>query len=199
MKKIIIVRHGQTNANLNGITQGQVDSELNEKGISQAEKTGIYIRNNYSVDETWASDLSRTRKTASYITKEFSTSKLIREMSFGDWENHLFEDISKKYPKLVEKYSIGSDNFKAPNGETFEDMFLRGEKFLTNIDLNESNTCLIVSHGGFMRTLIPLIMGLPRKSMLNFQFDNCSISEFNFPKKDRVPILHKINYIDHLI
>ena len=188
MKKIIIVRHGQTNANVNGITQGQVDSELNEKGISQAEKTGIYIRNNYSIDEAWASDLSRTRKTASYITKEFSTSKLIREMSFGDWENHLFENISKKYPKLVEQYSIGSDEFKAPNGETFEDMFLRGEEFLTNIDLNESNTCLIVSHGG-----------LPRKSMLNFQFDNCSISELNFPKKDRVPILHKINYIDHLI
>ena len=146
MKKIIIVRHGQTNANVNGMTQGQVDSELNEKGISQAEKTGIYIRNNYSIDEAWASDLSRTRKTSSYITKEFSTSKLIREMSFGDWENHLFENISKKYPKLVEQYSIGSDEFKAPNGETFEDMFLRGEEFLTNIDLNESNTCLIVSH-----------------------------------------------------
>ena len=33
MKKIIIVRHGQTNANVNGMTQGQVDSELNEKGM----------------------------------------------------------------------------------------------------------------------------------------------------------------------
>ncbi len=36
MKKIIIVRHGQTNANVDGITQGQIDSELNELGISQA-------------------------------------------------------------------------------------------------------------------------------------------------------------------
>ena len=40
MKKIIIVRHGQTNANVDGITQGQIDSQLNELGISQAKKQG---------------------------------------------------------------------------------------------------------------------------------------------------------------
>ena len=85
MKKIIIVRHGQTNANVDGITQGQIDSELNELGISQAKKTGKYINDNFSIDEAWVSDLSRTKKTASFITKNFSTTELIREMSFGDW------------------------------------------------------------------------------------------------------------------
>ena len=61
MKKIIIVRHGQTNANVDGITQGQIDSELNELGISQAKKTGKYINDNkkllgdyISEEELWA-------------------------------------------------------------------------------------------------------------------------------------------------
>ena len=174
MKKIIIVRHGQTNANVEGITQGQIDSELNELRISQA------------------------KKTASFITKNFSTTELIREMSFGDWENHHFEEIGKKFPKQVEEYLTASENFKAPNGESYTDMHDRGKKFLERIDYNEPSVTLIVSHGGFMRVLIPLIMGLPKKSLLNFQFENCSITELNFPKKDRVPILNRINYTDHL-
>ena len=174
MKKIIIVRHGQTNANVEGVTQGQIDSQLNELGISQA------------------------KKTASFITKNFSTTELIREMSFGDWENHHFEEIGKKFPKQVEEYLTASENFKAPNGESYTDMHDRGKKFLERIDYNEPSVTLIVSHGGFMRVLIPLIMGLPKKSLLNFQFENCSITELNFPKKDRVPILNRINYTDHL-
>lgn len=198
MKKIIIVRHGQTNANVEGITQGQIDSELNELGISQAKKTGKYINDNFSIDEAWVSDLSRTKKTASFITKNFSTTELIREMSFGDWENHHFEEIGKKFPKQVEEYLTASENFKAPNGESYTDMHDRGKKFLERIDYNEQSVTLIVSHGGFMRVLIPLIMGLPKKSLLNFQFENCSITELNFPKKDRVPILNRINYTDHL-
>ena len=66
MKKIIIVRHGQTNANVEGITQGQIDSELNELGISQAKKTGKYINDNFSIDEAWVSDLSRTKKNSKF-------------------------------------------------------------------------------------------------------------------------------------
>ena len=104
MKKIIIVRHGQTNANAEGKTQGQIDTDLNNIGLDQAKKAGQYIRANYSINEAWVSDLKRTQQTANQITKNFKTSELIREMSFGKWENHLFENIISEYPKLVKEY-----------------------------------------------------------------------------------------------
>ena len=43
MKRLIIVRHGQTDANVQGKTQGQIDTDLNKNGLEQAKKTGNYI------------------------------------------------------------------------------------------------------------------------------------------------------------
>ena len=51
MNRLIIVRHGQTDANVQGKTQGQIDTDLNKNGLEQAKKTGNYIRKNYSIDD----------------------------------------------------------------------------------------------------------------------------------------------------
>jgi len=197
MKKIIIVRHGQTNSNAKGLTQGQIDTDLNTIGIEQAKKAGMFIRNNYNIFEAWVSDLKRTQQTAKEIIKEFKTSKLLREMSFGKWENHLFKNIISEYPKLVKEYAEASDSFRAPEGESFGDMHVRSVNFIEKINMNDQKEILIVSHGGFMRVLLCSILGLPKKNLLNFQFENCSITEI-IKYENKEPILTKINYTDHL-
>lgn len=197
MKKIIIVRHGQTNANSEGKTQGQIDTDLNEIGLDQAKKVGQFIRNNYDISEAWSSDLKRTVQTASQINKKFIKSNLLREMSFGKWENQLFKNIIDKYPELVKQYAEASDLFIAPEGESFMDMHNRSLDFLKKINMEIQNETLIVSHGGFMRVLLCSILGLPRKNLINFQFENCSITEV-IKYENKEPILSKINYTDHL-
>ncbi len=197
MKKIIIVRHGQTNSNAEGLTQGQIDTDLNTIGIEQAKKAGTFIRNNYNIIEAWASDLKRTQQTAKEIIKDFKTSELLREMSFGKWENHLFKNIISEYPELVKEYSNASEKFKAPDGESFEDMHVRSINFLEKINMNDQKEILIVSHGGFMRVFLCSILGLPKRNLLNFQFENCSITEI-IKYENKEPILTKINYTDHL-
>ncbi|MBK90332.1 MAG: hypothetical protein CL772_04050 [Chloroflexi bacterium] len=197
MKKIIIVRHGQTNANSEGKTQGQIDTDLNDIGLGQAKKAGEYIRKNYDIKEAWSSDLKRTVQTANKIINNFKTSKLLREMSFGKWENHLFKNIISEYPKLVNEYANASDSFRAPEGESFKDMHDRSVGFLKSINMENQDETLIVSHGGYMRVLLCSILGLPRKNLLNFQFENCSITEV-IKYENKEPILSKINYTDHL-
>jgi len=197
MKKILIVRHGQTDANSEGKTQGQIDTNLNTIGREQAKKVGSFIRNNYNISESWVSDLKRTQQTAKEIIKNFRTSELLREMSFGKWENHLFKNIILEYPKLVKEYGEASETFRAPEGESFEDMHNRSIDFLKNINMNNQNESLIVSHGGFMRVLLCSILGLPKRNLLNFQFDNCSITEI-IKHENKEPIITKINYTDHL-
>ena len=62
----------------------------------------------------------------------------------------------------------------------------------------ENETTLIVSHGGFMRVLLTTILNLPRKNLLNFQFENCSITEV-IKIENKQPILNKINFTEHLL
>ena len=197
MKKLIIVRHGQTDANVQGKTQGQIDTDLNKNGLEQAKKTGDYIKKNYSIDEAWVSDLKRTQQTMNKISPISNKTKLLREMSFGEWENRLFKEIINESPELVKEYASASDNFRAPNGESFVDMHNRAKKFMSNIEWNKDTT-LVVSHGGFMRILLVSILNLPRKNLLNFQFENCSITEI-IKIENKQPILNKINFTEHLI
>mgnify|MGYP001166361819 FL=1 len=197
MNRLIIVRHGQTDANVQGKTQGQIDTDLNKNGLEQAKKTGNYIRKNYSIDETWASDLKRTQQTAKEISQVSVKTNLLREMSFGKWENRLFKEIMDEFPDLVKDYANASDNFKAPDGESFIDMHERAKNFMKNISW-EKETTLIVSHGGFMRVLLTTILNLPRKNLLNFQFENCSITEV-IKIENKQPILNKINFTEHLL
>tara|TARA_B110000438_G_scaffold13268_1_gene12813 strand:+ start:2026 stop:2682 length:657 start_codon:yes stop_codon:yes gene_type:complete len=214
MKKLIIVRHGQTNANLEGRTQGQIDTPLNDLGLLQAKKTGEFIKNNFSISEAWSSDLIRTQTTTKNIFKNYKTTNLIREMSFGNWENKLFEAIAKKSPELVKEYQNATDQFKAPDGESFGDLFDRAEEFTKSLDFNNEKEILIVSHGGFMRVLITYLLNLPKKNLLNFHFENCSITEILVNKKKLLDskskesegkissniglIIKRVNYTDHL-
>ena len=203
MKKIIIVRHGQTNSNIEGRIQGQINTPLNDAGLEQAKKTGEFIKNNFSISEAWSSDLIRTQTTAENIFKNFKTTKLIREMSYGDWENNFFEDLPKDSSKQVNEYLNASEKFKAPNGESFQNLFDRASEFIKKLNFNNDNEVLIVSHGGFMRVLVSSLLDLPKKNLLNFQFENCSITEILIKNNKLINsnpslILKSVNYSDHL-
>ena len=66
---IYIVRHGQTNWNLEGRNQGRIDIELNEKGIQQAELTSEKLEN-IKFDKVFSSPLKRAYKTAQVICEK---------------------------------------------------------------------------------------------------------------------------------
>ena len=198
MRKIILVRHGQTNSNIEGTTQGHTDTSLNETGIVQAQKTGEYIRKNYDISESWSSDLTRCQMTINQITKNFTTTKLLREMSFGNWENKKFEVLKKQFPELTKLFVQGSEKFKAPKGESFQDMADRSIRFISKLnDDDNQGDYLIVTHGGFLRILIISFLNIPIKNSVNFYFDNCSITEIAYNISNN-SLLTKLNDTEHL-
>ena len=93
-------------------------------------------------------------------------------------------------------------------------MFDRAEEFTKSLDFNNEKEILIVSHGGFMRVLITYLLNLPKKNLLNFHFENCSITEILVNKKKLLDskskesegkissniglIIKRVNYTDHL-
>ena len=95
MGKLILVRHGQTDMNVEGIYFGWLDPALNEKGREQGERAKEVLRK-ISYDNIYSSDLKRASETArlvNYLKKELVLDKRLRELNFGIFEGLSYEEI----------------------------------------------------------------------------------------------------------
>lgn len=156
---IYIVRHGETNENLNHIIQGQTNSVLNKTGKLQAKNISKKLKD-IKFDNVFSSDLLRTKETAEIIALErklkVETTKALRERRWG----HL-EGESTKIISVIEQLKDKLDRVErlkykpSPDIESDEEIASRAFTYLREIAVGYSGkTILIVSHGGVMRILL---------------------------------------------
>src|SRR3989338_844655 len=113
MTTFYIVRHGQTEHNINNIMQGfTVDSPLTKKGQEQAEKIGKEL-SHIHFDEVFSSDLTRAKRTAEIITLErklaIKTTEALREQCYGKYEGQPYDVIQSELKELLEEYERLND------------------------------------------------------------------------------------------
>lgn len=156
---LYIVRHGQTDWNLNGLTQGQTDIPLNDTGIKQARELGEKLKETH-FDAVFSSDLIRAKRTAEIITLErnlaIQTTKLLRERLYGEQEGKdekILDGLYETWKKLTKKER---EKYKPLEGfETDEELVTRFITFLREVAVGHiGKTVLVVTHGGIMRTLL---------------------------------------------
>jgi broad specificity phosphatase PhoE len=160
---LYLVRHGETEWNKTGITQGQSNSSLTETGIQQAKSIADKFKNIH-FDAIFSSDLTRTQKTAEIIKLDreiiIQTSKLLRERSYGRFEGkHASEFRNTLKDKLVKRESLSDEeswSFELDaDVETDEAIVTRFITQLREISVAYLNkTVLVVSHGGPIRMLL---------------------------------------------
>ena len=148
---IYIIRHGQTDWNIEHRTQGQTDIVLNTNGIKQAELITQKIAN-LKIDSIISSDLKRAYMTAQIINKKFNktieTDKRLREFSFGTLEGITRDKITQE---TWEKFN---ENPKQFNAETKEEIFNRIKSFIKDMKSEIKNKkVLVVTHGGPIRMI----------------------------------------------
>ena len=170
MVKLILVRHGLTTYNKLKIYQGQYDSPLDEMGYLQADITAEHIARTYQVDVIYASDLSRTVKTAAPTAKllglPVETTEAFREIDVGHWANRKIADVQAEFPDEVRAYREDPGTFHFPGGEDFSNVFVRAEGKLREIAAkHDGKTVLIFTHGGIIRALLTRWNGLPIERM----------------------------------
>ncbi|TBU65475.1 phosphoglycerate mutase-like protein [Dichomitus squalens] len=88
--KVYIVRHGETDANRQGIIQGQLDTVLNDAGINQARLTADALED-VPFGAAYSSDLQRAKKTAEIVLEshpnvQLETTEALRERYMGEWQ-----------------------------------------------------------------------------------------------------------------
>jgi len=185
-KTIYIIRHGETDYNINNITQGQgIDADLNERGREQ----GLLFYRKYQhvpFDKIYTSALKRTQQTvAAFIEKGIPFESLadLNEMNWGVCEGQSFNepDIHDMIFNTLAAWKEGDYNAKATNGENPLEVFERYQKALAYILPKENEkTILICIHGRSLRILLSILNNTELRYMDRFKMQNTMLSVYEF-------------------
>ena len=162
MTKFLIIRHGQSEANLLDVFAGNYDAPLTELGLRQAERTAEYIKNNFRIDKVVASDLKRAFATGKALSDllglDITATKELREISAGDWEGVPFTTIKEVYPEIYDKWFRDMSSCRCPNGESVREL---GDRifgcFKRLAEENPDRTVAVATHATPIRVLQSII------------------------------------------
>lgn len=163
MPNLIIIRHGQSEWNLENRFTGSTDIELTVTGEMEAKNAGLLIKK-YPFDEAYTSVLKRAIHTLTIVLKEIDKTALpvtktaaLNERSYGDLQGlNKLEMVSKYGPKQVLLWRRGYDTIP-PNGESLKDTYNRVVPYyIKEIEpkLRSGKNILIVAHGNSLRALM---------------------------------------------
>ena len=164
-----LLRHGQTDWNIDFRLQGVTDVALNETGIEQARLAASALNLN-DWDFIASSPLSRARDTADIVASrlnipEVAVLPLLLERSFGEVEGMLYEDWKANYPDGI-----------APGGETEEQLHARTLLLLDELlETYRGTRVLAISHGALIRKVVNLL-SQGEFPLVNQRIANASLS-----------------------
>ncbi|MEP5731970.1 MAG: histidine phosphatase family protein [Sulfitobacter sp.] len=163
---LYILRHGETEWNVQGRLQGKFESTLTQKGIAQAEaQRAILAARDMSGFKALCSPQGRAQTTAQIaldgIVSPIATEPDLREIGLGLWAG--------KYRTDVMANSAARDGFDiyelAPDGEGFAALHRRCEKLLKTLE----TPCVLITHGITSRMLRLIVQGRPMDDLRDIQ------------------------------
>lgn len=182
MGRWFLVRHGETDWNVEGRAQGQMHVPLNDKGLAQAEAIAARLRP-MRFAHVYSSDLRRVTQTAEAIMSgrdvPLVTLPALRERGFGEWESLTFAEMEARYPEQCATIFSGDDTTAPPGGESERDLYERvaaGVDRLRERHRGDDTDLLLIAHGGSLSAAIVHLLGLPSANMDRFLFGNCGLS-----------------------
>lgn len=193
--RLLLLRHGETQANIEQRYQGQGESHLSELGLEDA-KAVSKILSHEQFNAVYSSTLSRSNETARIIAEphKLTVTKIseLIERNYGDWEDMTFTDIKAKYGKMYEKWLIAPGLTIIPNAETLEEVQVRGVTAIEElIKKHKDKTICVVGHGGINRTILFHYMNMDLNNFWRIRQDNCCINLIEFT--DDHPIITLLN------
>ena len=192
-KRIILVRHGETDWNRQGRFQGQIDIPLNKNGQAQANAASEFLKN-ISIQKAFSSSLSRPKETAQIILKEhpgieLSVKDNLKEIAHGKWEGRLESEINADWPDLLKTWKISPEKVQMPEGENIKEVSIRSIAAWNEIckDLKNDETALVVAHDAVNKTILCHLLGLMPSKIWMIKQGNGGITVIDVSQKDGQP------------
>ena len=168
MNNLILLRHGQSQWNLENRFTGCEDVPLTEQGIAEANVAGqLMKKNKVHIDVIFSSVLQRATKTAELAIKEMNLEQFwsdgqllmtkdqsLNERDYGDLVGLNKEETANKYGKEQVRIWRRSYDVSPPGGESLENVVTRVKPYFINFiepKINEGQDVLIAAHGNSLR------------------------------------------------
>ncbi len=162
--KIYLTRHGETEWNKAGKMQGWNNSNLTEKGSSNAKKLGESLKN-IDFDCVYCSPLGRALDTAKHILgdkrTEIKVKEALKEMGFGCWEGVEHNILTELYPE--QQYNLWNKPhlYQPVDGESYDELIRRVSAFLDEITQSPSvGNILIVTHAAVIKAIYSIMKNI---------------------------------------
>jgi probable phosphoglycerate mutase len=178
--RVLAIRHGETEWNVDGRIQGQLDIPLNATGRLQAERLTAALADE-ELAALYSSDLARACQTAQALALGCGlpvvTDTGLRERSFGVFEGLGFEQIRARWPDQAERWRKRDPSFGAEGGETLQAFFDRCIATASRLAaLHPGQTIALVAHGGVMDALYRAAARVALDAPRTWQLANASIN-----------------------
>ena len=175
--QLYLLRHGPVDVGP-GTLVGSTDVCLAGRGLERLDSVGSQLED---VDTWYCSPMLRTRQTLDIlqqlinIEKEIRYDERLREIDFGRWEMQCFADINDADPDLITSW-IRYTDFIFPGGEAVAGFCDRVGAMLELFMAHDAEKIGVVSHGGVIRTMICLALGISVRNYLLFDVQPASLT-----------------------
>jgi broad specificity phosphatase PhoE len=187
--RLILIRHGSTDFNLEKRYSGFIDIGLNDKGKKEART--LYERlKQEKIDKVYTSDRKRAIQTAKIIFKDIKIKKIpdLRELHFGCFEGLTHEEIMEKHSRVYKKWLNDHFCVAIPGGEDLNDFRKRIINAIKKIiSLNRDKTVAVVCHGGSISMLTGKIPAPGSLTIIEYK-NGKNYSYFRWRKKREEPL-----------
>jgi len=180
MLHLMLVRHGETEWNVQRRYQGQSDVPLSELGRRQAKRIAERLAGQ-KIDAIYSSDLERAWETARVIAEEHGLDIFpeprLRELKFGILEGLTFDEAQERFPEMINAWLEDFTN-TPKDGEAIDLFNARIIALLDDLKkVHDEQTLLLVGHGGSLSEILRVVLGLSREKRWYLEMQNASLSE----------------------
>lgn len=169
--EIFLARHGETEWNVAGRRQGQLDSPLTDRGWADALNVAA-IAATLDLDSVFTSPLGRAHKTAlitaRHVELTVSVVDELSELHHGSLAGMTRAETEEAYPGELDRRDSDKYNWRFPDGESYAELDERVATALKEVAVAATSRPLIVSHAMTMRMLLKNLLGVDAATALAY-------------------------------
>ncbi len=199
--KLFLVRHGQTEDNVNRVVQGHSGRGLNALGREQAKRIALRLKKE-KIDAAYSSELQRAAETVQEILRYHPGVKVVftcalRERKFGSLEGLPRE----KVVEVRDKSGFSFAQFRPEGGETLLEVQERVTRFYEGLRKKHfGQNVLLVSHGGTLASLMLFLQNreYTREHFFECLHANCALTviEVDDNKKHEIKLFNCVQHLE---
>lgn len=186
VQRLILVRHGETPANIAQVWHGQRDTPLSEKGERQRwALSSEFHQYESKPDRIVSSTLQRARLTAEAVASKFELPVTqfpqLMEYDIGEWEGQSYDALRNELNFFARMNADAL--YRPPGGESREDVTQRFVAQVESLCADNDGSLVVVAHGMAIAFALSHWLTGNSDQWLQYRMDNTGVSDVNWPDK----------------